>query len=132
MPPSPSQATTHRDEVARGERFEFGANWARFLQHLDDARIALAEASFAAAADLKSLRGVALLDIGGSRGSGLFSFAARRLGARVVSFDYDPRSMACTAELRRRCFPEDPDWTVQKGSVLEVAVLRSLGTFDVV
>ncbi|MEB3222882.1 MAG: class I SAM-dependent methyltransferase [Candidatus Sericytochromatia bacterium] len=74
MPPSPTQANTHRDEVAGGERFEFGANWAPFLQHLEEARITQAEASLAAA----------------------------------------------------------PDWTVQEGSVLDEAFVRSLGTFDVV
>jgi O-antigen/teichoic acid export membrane protein len=50
---------------------------------------------------------VSFLDIGS--GSGLFSLAARRLGARVRSFDYDPQSVACTAELRRRYFPDDAE-----------------------
>ncbi len=30
-------------EIEQGERFAFGANWARFLRTLDDARIAKAE-----------------------------------------------------------------------------------------
>jgi len=29
------------------------------------------------------------------------------LGARVHSFDYDPQSVACTAELKRRYFEGD-------------------------
>ena len=34
-------------------------------------------------------------------GSGLFRLAARRLGARVESFDYDPQSVACARERPR-------------------------------
>jgi 2-polyprenyl-6-hydroxyphenyl methylase/3-demethylubiquinone-9 3-methyltransferase len=40
--------------------------------------------------------------------------------------------VACTAELRRRYHPEDPDWQVHRGSVLDGAFMASLGTFDVV
>ena len=29
----------HADEVARGERFEFGKNWTRFLAVVDDERV---------------------------------------------------------------------------------------------
>ena len=76
------------------------------------------------------LRGKRFLDIGS--GSGLFSLAARRLGATVHSFDYDPRSVACTAELRRRYFADDLNWRVEQGSVLDEAYLHSLGAFDTV
>jgi SAM-dependent methyltransferase len=58
--------------------------------------------------------------------------AARRLGARVHSFDYDSRSVECTSELRRRYYGDDPDWHVEKGSILDDRYIRSLGTFDVV
>ncbi len=77
-----------------------------------------------------SLAGKRFLDIGS--GSGLFSLAARRLGATVHSMDYDPQSVACTAELRRRYFPEDPAWTVTQGSVLDRGTVESLGTHDIV
>jgi 2-polyprenyl-6-hydroxyphenyl methylase/3-demethylubiquinone-9 3-methyltransferase len=80
--------------------------------------------------DLSSLEGLSFIDIGS--GSGLFSLAARRLGARVHSFDYDPNSFACTAELKRRYFPGDESWVVQEASALDRAYLDSLGTFDVV
>ena len=37
--------TGHAAEVSRGERFAFGANWVRFLEVLNDERIAQAEQS---------------------------------------------------------------------------------------
>src|SRR4030095_3019870 len=97
------EVSLHAGEVARGERFEFGENWSRFLAALDDERIAEAENSLRLMLETAPLAGKSLLDIGS--GSGLFSLAARRLGARVHSLDFDPRSVACTAELRRRYFP---------------------------
>ena len=120
----------HASEVARGERFEFGENWSRFLAALDGQRIREAEDSLRRMLETDSLEGQSFLDIGS--GSGLFSLAARRLGARVHSLDYDPRSVACTAELRRRYFPDDESWKVEEGSALDEEYIRSLGLFDVV
>ncbi len=37
--------TEHAQEVSRGNQFEFGANWARFLSVLNEDRIAQAEQS---------------------------------------------------------------------------------------
>lgn len=121
---------THTAEVARGERFEFGENWRRFLEHLTAERIAEAEQSLRNMLDLPDLDGRTFLDIGS--GSGLFSLAARRLGARVFSFDYDPQSVACTLELRRRYFDGDPDWRIEEGSALDGDYIASLGQFDIV
>jgi 2-polyprenyl-3-methyl-5-hydroxy-6-metoxy-1,4-benzoquinol methylase len=121
---------THAGEVAAGERFEFGENWARFLELLNEDRIRQAERSLRTYLCRQSLDGLRFLDIGS--GSGLFSLAARRLGATVHSFDYDPKSVACTTELRRRYFPGDANWRVERGSVLDPSYLQSLGTFDVV
>src|SRR5438552_10395328 len=80
--------------------------------------------------EVADLEGRSFLDIGS--GSGLFSLAARRLGARVHSFDYDPHSVACTKELRRRYFNNDPDWRIEEGSALDADYIKSLGPFDVV
>ncbi len=117
-------------EVKQGKRFEFGQNWSRFLATLDDGRIAIAEQSLRDMLGVEHLRGKCFLDVGS--GSGLFSLVARRLGATVYSFDYDPQSVACTAELRRRYYPDDPEWTIEQGSVLDVDYMASLGTFDIV
>jgi SAM-dependent methyltransferase len=110
--------------------FAFGENWARFLTTLSEARIERATLGVSTLVG-SDLRGKSFIDIGS--GSGLSSLAARRLGARVYSFDYDPRSVACTQELRRR-FPPDEEaaWIVTEGSVLDERFLATLGQFDIV
>jgi 2-polyprenyl-3-methyl-5-hydroxy-6-metoxy-1,4-benzoquinol methylase len=111
-------------------RFAFGANWTRFLRTLNDDRILQAEASIQQMLGRQSLAGSRVLDIG--CGSGLFSLAARRLGAEVVSFDFDPLSVSCALEMKRRYFPDDPRWRIERGSVLDEDYVRSLGQFDIV
>jgi 2-polyprenyl-3-methyl-5-hydroxy-6-metoxy-1,4-benzoquinol methylase len=125
-----ADAADHRTEVERGERFAFGANWRSFLRGLNEARIVAAERSLARWLETESLQGLRLLDIGS--GSGLFSLAARRLGADVHSFDYDPDSVACTGDLKRRHFDHDGRWHVEQGSVLDPAYMTSLGEYDIV
>lgn len=123
-------AIQHQAEVASGERFEFGKNWAAFLAVLDDERIAKAEESLREMLEVDSLKGITFLDIGS--GSGLFSLAARRLGAKVRSFDFDGNSFACTRELRNRYFPNDANWLVEQASALDAGYLKRLGKFDIV
>lgn len=125
-----SVSELHASEVAAGERFEFGRNWSRFLELLDDTRISRAEESLRDWLEVESLEGKSFVDIGS--GSGLFSLAARRLGARVHSFDFDPQSVACTTELKRRYFPADNMWRVEEASALDPKYLATLGTFDIV
>lgn len=112
------------------QRFGFGKNWSHFLSVLDDQRVTEAEKSLATMLGSESLKGKSFLDIGS--GSGLFSLAAKRLGARVHSFDYDQDSVACTGELKRRFFLNNPDWKVEQGSALDEDYLKSLGKFDIV
>jgi 2-polyprenyl-3-methyl-5-hydroxy-6-metoxy-1,4-benzoquinol methylase len=121
---------TAQQEIAARERFAFGENWRRFLSILDESRVLRAEDSLRRMLEVSDLRGKTFLDIG--CGSGLFSLAARRLGARVHSFDYDPQSVACAQELRRRYFAEDSDWRIEQGSALDDGYLGGLGLFDVV
>ncbi|HDZ08456.1 class I SAM-dependent methyltransferase [Pseudohongiella sp.] len=112
------------------KRFSFGDNWSNFLTVLDAERIVEAERSLRFMLNVDALNDKTFLDIGS--GSGLFSLAARSLGAKVHSFDYDPKSVACTEELRRRYFPHDLEWKVEQGSALDATYLQSLGKFDVV
>jgi len=118
------------EEMAKGQRFPFGRNWRAFLSSLNEERIRETEDSLKEMLDLTSLEGRKFLDIGS--GSGIFSLAARNLGAAVHSFDYDPQSVACTRELKDRFFSGDDSWTVEQASVLDGEYLRSLGEFDVV
>jgi 2-polyprenyl-6-hydroxyphenyl methylase/3-demethylubiquinone-9 3-methyltransferase len=118
------------DEIAAGDRFAFGRNWSRFLASVDENRIRLAEQSLRDMLGEAALSGRRFLDVG--CGSGLLSLAARRLGARVRSFDNDPQSVACARALRLRYRPDDPEWTVEAGSVLDEGYLATLGDFDVV
>lgn len=120
----------HATEVSRGDRFEFGANWVRFLSVLNKDRIAQAQESLREMLGVSHLHGKRLLDFGS--GSGLFSLAARRLGAAVHSFDYDPKSVGCTQELKRRYVAGDSQWLIEEGSVLDRDYLGRLGQFDVV
>lgn len=123
-------ALQHQAEVRQRERFEFGKNWRLFLKTLDDDKIARAVRSLQEFLGQARLDGVRFLDIGS--GSGLFSLAARKLGAEVTSFDYDTDSVACTTELRRRYFPNDAHWRISQGSVLDEAMLKTLGQYDLV
>lgn len=110
------------------DRFEFGKNWQRFLSTVTPERIDSSTSYLGSW--LGDLSGLTFLDIGS--GSGLDSLSALRLGAsRVVSFDYDPESVACTREMKRR-FDPHANWTIEQGSALDEAYVSSLGSFDVV
>jgi SAM-dependent methyltransferase len=132
MPRSSIQARDHAVAAAQdGRRFEFGENWRRFLAVVDEERIEAAERSLLQMVPAEALRGRTFLDIG--CGSGLFSLAAVRLGAREVrSFDFDPDSVACAAELRRRFSAQPARWSIEQGDVLDRDYVQSLGRFDVV
>jgi 2-polyprenyl-3-methyl-5-hydroxy-6-metoxy-1,4-benzoquinol methylase len=111
-------------------RFQFGENWMKFLDLLDNARIERASESLCSRLEVKDLNGKSFLDIGS--GSGLFSLAARRLGAKVHSFDYDPQSVACAEKLKQLYFPDDAQWLLEKGSAIDKDYLAGLGKFDIV
>lgn len=122
---------SHYDnEVSKGNRFEFGKNWRKFLSKLNDDQIIAAESSLQQILGNKSLAGKKFLDIGS--GSGLFSFVAVRLGAEVHSFDYDPVSVECTNYLKKQYFSQATNWVIEEGSVLDRNYITSLGQFDVV
>jgi 2-polyprenyl-3-methyl-5-hydroxy-6-metoxy-1,4-benzoquinol methylase len=120
----------HAQEINGGVRFDFGSNWELFLGLLDESRINEATLSLQHMLGPISFAGKTFVDVGS--GSGLFSLAARRLGADVTSFDFDPRSVLCTNEIKRRYFPEDIRWKVEEASVLDRDYLSRLGRFDIV
>jgi 2-polyprenyl-3-methyl-5-hydroxy-6-metoxy-1,4-benzoquinol methylase len=116
-----------RDELAR---FDFGENWRRFVQDLDDEQVEAARHSLVTWLGEDSVEGSSFLDIGS--GSGIFSLAAVLLDAeRVHSFDDDAASVATTSDLKRR-FAPTANWTVEKASALDVGYMESLGRWDIV
>lgn len=110
-------------------RFGFGRNWERFLSTLNEDRLNNAQDSLKEFWP-EQIESLSFLDIGS--GSGTFSLAARRLGARVHSFDYDEFSVACTQKLKQIHFENDAQWIVEQGSALDGHYLQSLGQFDIV
>jgi len=123
-----SVAEQHAREVSAGRRFRF-VETGRVPERLNLARIVEARTT-SRNSRRGSLSGKTFLDIGS--GSGLSSLAAYRLGAAVVSFDFDGESVACTEELRRRYSPCDQSWIVGQGSVSTRNILAGLGQFDIV
>ncbi len=112
-------------------RFGFGRNWCQFLSTIDEASILRAVDSLQSFLKLNSLEDKRFLDVG--CGSGLFSLAARRMKADVLSFDYDALSVNCARELET-IFPPGNDvaWHIEQGSILDDRYIDKLGQFDVV
>ena len=121
--------TTTQAEIAAGKRFAFGENWHDFVNLVDEARIRAAVESLGNPLGTLDLTARTFLDIG--CGSGMFSLAASRLGARVQSFDFDEMSVTAAERLRERFAPEG-DWTIEQGSVLDDRYMKGLGRFDIV
>ena len=113
-----------------GRRFAFGKNWHLYLELVDESRIRLAEESLCTMLEVQDLKNRSFLDIGS--GSGLFSLAARRLGATVHSFDFDPDSVLCARRLKERFRPGDGGWQIERGDVLDRDYMAGLGTYDTV
>ena len=111
-------------------RFAFGDNWLRFPDDIDEDRISAVQEQLAGMLGRADLHSLTVLDIGS--GSGLMSLAARRMGARVCSLDYDPKSVSCTRILRERFCSDDTYWDVEEGSILDASYVSRLGTFDIV
>ena len=117
-------------EIENKERFEFGKNWKNFLTTLNETKIKQAENSLKEMLSLDTLEGKTFIDVGS--GSGLFSLAARNLGARVTSFDYDTSSVWCTKKLQSIYYENDNQWKILQGSILDNEFLFTLGKFDYV
>jgi 2-polyprenyl-3-methyl-5-hydroxy-6-metoxy-1,4-benzoquinol methylase len=127
--PNPDLSHQNKNEIKAGERFAFGENWRKFLHHINEERIDEAVRGLKEMLELTDLTGKTFLDVG--CGSGLFSLAARKLNATVISFDYDPESTACATELKSRFYPNDPTWEIHSGSVLDSNFLNGLPPADI-
>ncbi|MGH9357096.1 MAG: class I SAM-dependent methyltransferase [Terriglobia bacterium] len=111
--------------------FSFGRNWQAFVErYLNPERERIAADSLKEFMEVENFHGRSFLDLG--CGSGLFSLAAYRLGARrITSLDVDPFSVHCCEELRRRA-GNPAHWEIHEGSVLNGSFLISIPKADVV
>lgn len=111
--------------------FSFGKNWQNFLKNLNEKKIKEAEKSLLNFLGGKeNIAGKTFVDIG--CGSGLFSLAAYRLGAKkIISVDIDDSSVACAKYLREKNGKPE-QWEIETGSALDQKFLKSLGVFDIV
>ncbi len=115
--------------MIKKQRFQFGKNWQNFLQSMNDARINEAIISIKNNLALNTLEGKTFLDIG--CGSGLFSLAAHKLGAKqIYSFDYDENSVQATKFLHAQYANESQNWQIEQGSVLDAEYLQKYGQVD--
>jgi SAM-dependent methyltransferase len=111
--------------------FSFGKNWQDFVRRdLTSEREGIAAKSLTEFLERGDLKNLSFLDIG--CGSGLFSLAAYRLGAKsIVSVDVDPYSVECTSRLRQASgAPEN--WRVLHGSILDDLFVSTLQPADIV
>lgn len=112
-------------------KFSFGNNWKNFLNKLTDERINEAIVSLKNFLERDFLSGSIFIDIG--CGSGLFSLAAKKMGAeKVVSVDVDEYSVSCAKYLKDKFYPGDESWEIKQGSALDKEFVSSLGKFDIV
>jgi len=113
------------------ERFAFGQNWKGFIEKSFSAeRVAVAKTKLLETLQLPDLQGKTFLDVG--CGSGIHSLAALQAGAdKIVSFDYDPDSVATSTSLKD-LVGNPPHWEIMRGSVLDRSFITALGKFDIV
>ena len=110
--------------------FSFGKNWKDFLASVDDRVVVEAGKDIDDWLGTENIRGNSIVDIGS--GSGLSSLCLYQRGCRrLVSFDYDPRSVEATKLLAERARPAN-HWEIFEGSILDQALLDRLGKFDIV
>ncbi len=119
-----------KNGVKMSDRFGFGKNWKQFLGTMNEDRRLEAIRSLSEWINTDSLEGKTFLDIG--TGSGLFSLAARDMGAEVHSFDYDMECVECARTLKKRYHPDDEKWTIERGDILDKAYMSQFAAHDIV
>ncbi|MFA5778958.1 MAG: class I SAM-dependent methyltransferase [Elusimicrobiota bacterium] len=113
------------------KHFEFGKNWKDYSSDINDIRITIAEESLKEMLGANNISGKTFLDIG--CGSGLFSLAAVRLGAKnVFSFDYDDDSVKISTVLKEKYACNTNTWKIEHGDVLDLNYLGKLGKYGIV
>ena len=126
---TPNKAT--RPDPSEKITFSFGRNWKDYVEsHLTPERERVAVASLVEFLERTDLKDLYFMDLG--CGSGLFSLAAYRLGARrIVSVDVDPFSVECTNRLWESVGSPEI-WQVAQGSILDKNCTERLEPADIV
>lgn len=111
--------------------FSFGKNWLHFTKkYFDEDRVTDAKKSLTVFLGNNTIKGKTFIDIG--CGSGLFSLAAKRLGAsKIYSFDIDQNSVECCKYLALR-EGNPKNWTIICGSILDNIFIKKIKKFDIV
>lgn len=119
-------------EIREGNRFGFGKNWISFSKNITQDKISMSEDTLKEFFDVKDFNNSSFIDVG--CGSGLFSLAAHKLGAKVKSFDFDINSVICTQEIKKdfSISKETLEWNIEEGSILDSEYIESLGQHDYV
>lgn len=120
----------HFDNIDTDFRFAFGKNWKKYIRLVSEDRLQSAIDSLKKMLSVESLEGKTFIDVGS--GSGLFSLAAIKLGAKqVLSIDYDKNSVYCAKFLNDKYGPFD-NWRIEQGSILNNELIESFGKYDYV
>lgn len=111
--------------------FKFGKNWSSYSQLVSEQRIKQAEKSLIKLLGEDGIRGKTFLDVG--CGSGIFSLAAARLGAKkVVSIDIDEECVKTTRKIMDK-HNHQKNHEIYLLSVFDLPnKISQLGKFDVV
>lgn len=110
-------------------QFNFGKNWQKFSENaLDPSRLEEAKDSLRELIGKSTIRNKMFLDVGS--GSGIFSIAAKELGAKkVIGFDISKESVEAARANAQKFGVKDIEF--YKQSILEDGY-KKFGTFDIV
>lgn len=112
--------------------FDFGKNWKDYSEEaLADSSLQASTESLKALFQKDSFSEMSFLDVG--CGSGVFSIAAKKLGApKVVGFDISRNSIEAARNNSLRFLESSQEISFIQGSILDPDFVTKLGTFDAV
>lgn len=111
--------------------FGFGRNWLSYSEIIDESHVIQAEQSLGELLGKDALINKSFLDIG--CGSGIFSIAAKRMGAKeVIGIDIDPASIEASQINAKRWLSDRQSLSFIEGSVLNEETMNDLGLYDFV
>lgn len=109
-------------------RYEFGKNWLRFVNNIEERNFIEANKSLKTIIDKKNTNN--FIDIG--CGSGIFSYCATRYYNNTISVDVDKNSILSTKKIRKKFNVSLKNWKIKTGSMLNKNFMSKNGKFDMV